>query len=174
MKNVIVDLDGTLALDIHRNHLLNKLCVMCEGGGAFIKGIEGKMKLVECSHCGGKGRTHDWKTYFSLVHTDIPNHDIIELVKTLAQHYTILIFTGRISSTLTETVDWLTRHDVPYNKLIMRPDNNRIDDHILKIQWGLEQSPPDHTLFVLEDRGRVVDAWRKAKYTCLQVAPGDF
>lgn len=143
---VIVDLDGTLALDEPRAE-------------RYLRGPEGKQ----------------WPQYFAACGDDEPNDAVIQLVRLLKYSgKRIYIFSGRLDSVLKETKEWLSKHNVPYDKLVMRPADNRIDDTILKLQWTVEHEVKDRIWLVLEDRQRMVDAWRKAGYTCLQVAPGNF
>lgn len=143
MKTIICDLDGTLARDDHRNHHIQK-------------------PVGE----------RDWDTYFSLCGGDRLHVPVAHLLRHLATTHFIVILTGRIDRVKTETIEWLERHQIPYDKLIMRPTNNRIDDH----KWKVAMAAPfrEDVIFVLEDRQRVVDAWRANGFTCFQVAPGDF
>jgi phosphoglycolate phosphatase-like HAD superfamily hydrolase len=142
---IIVDLDGTLALDQHRNHHLQKT-------------------------------PRDWATYFSLCGEDKPNQSIIQLVRELRHAgYFIHIISGRIDTYRDTTMQWLARYKVEYDTLNMRGASNRTQDTELKLRMATEIGlRPDNVLFCLEDRARVVAAWRAEGYTCLQVAPGDF
>ena len=144
-KYLIVDLDGTLACDKHRNHLLQE-----------------KPRL--------------WDAYFALCDKDQVHDDIryiVNMFETMGHH--IVIITGRCESVRRKTVEWLDKHDIGFDSLLMRPVGDRTDDHELKLgiakRIGLT---PNRVLAVLEDRQRVVDAWRAAGYRCLQVAPGNF
>lgn len=143
---VICDLDGTLALDDHRNHL--------------IKRPVGERK---------------WDEYFALCGQDEPNHPVVQLVRIM--HFArkkIYILTGRVDSVRKQTLDWLELHNVPFNHLEMRRADSRTDDHLLKVQWAHELGISERIWLVLEDRKRVVDAWRAGGFPCLQVRPGDF
>lgn len=145
--NIICDLDGTIALDHKRNHFLHPVD-------------------------GGK---RDWDAYFDACHTDKPNRAVIEILHKFFLYNTIYILSGRSHIVLEKTLTWLVDHNVPYHRLQMRAIDDRTDDHILKIGWAkLFDLTPDNTLFVMEDRQRVVDAWRAQKFTVLQVASGNF
>lgn len=143
-KHILVDLDGTLCLDDHRVHHI-------------------------------RGGLKDWVKYFKACEDDLPNTPILELVA--AMHllgYRIHILSGRSDIVEDETRRWLVKHRVEYNSLRMRPGEDRTQDDILKIKWGHELGGPEKCLFVIEDRKRVVDAWRLLGYTVLQCAPGIF
>jgi hypothetical protein len=149
MMNIICDLDGTLALDHHRHHYLHPT--------------------------PESGLKRDWDKYFSACDKDTPNWPIIEILRAFYHDYTIYILSGRIHGMLDKTLIWLNEHDVPFHRLQMRPNDNRTDDNLLKMEWAATfDLKPTNTLFVIEDRKRMVEAWRVAGFTCLQVAEGNF
>lgn len=172
MKNVIVDLDGTLALDHHRNHLLH---IPCPETGDISLTEQGRNSHENCKKCHGAGKWHNWTEYFDLCHKDSPNYPVVYLVRLLkSMGHPVFILSGRSDVAKEKTLAWLDVNLIAYDEIKLRPAMCRTDDDELKIRWGQELSPPDQTLFVLEDRSRVVAAWRNAGYTCLQVAPGTF
>lgn len=144
---LVVDLDGTLADDEPRAE-------------KYLRGPEGKQ----------------WPEYFAAAKYDKPKYPIVQLVQLLRFYggKSIWIISGRSDSVLGDTLTWLNENNVPYDRIILRPQDNRTDDNIWKLQvvkaWGIE----DRIWMVLEDRQRMVDAWREAGFTCLQVAPGKF
>src|SRR5688572_19687600 len=101
-KKIIVDLDGTLALGVHREHLVRE-------------------------------PPRKWDEYYSLCHTDEPNQNVIELVKWLALKYDIVIITGRIERTRDVTEQWLEKHEVRCDLMLMRPTDCRVQDTELKL-----------------------------------------
>jgi alkanesulfonate monooxygenase SsuD/methylene tetrahydromethanopterin reductase-like flavin-dependent oxidoreductase (luciferase family) len=145
MKDVIIcDLDGTLALDEHRAE----------------KYLRQEPK--------------DWDSYFAACGEDEPNHPIIALLSSMEAGYTVWILSGRSEAVREQTEEWLDKYGIYYDHLVMRPVDDRTQDTELKIKWANERKLKERTLFVIEDRQRVVDSWRAAGYTCLQVAPGNF
>ena len=142
---IICDLDGTLALDQGR--------------------------AQECLHSGKR----DWDAYYDRCHEDLPNLKVIELLENFSEIASIWILSGRVQRTRSVTLEWLETHRVPFHQLIMRADGDRTDDYELKLRWAQEFGmTPASVWFILEDRTRVVEAWRAAGYTCLQVAAGEF
>lgn len=143
MRTIICDLDGTLAKDDHRHHHINV--------------PKGERK---------------WKEYFDECEADLVNVPVAHLLRHVCHSHYIIILTARIDRVKPQTLRWLARHGIPYDLLIMRPENDRTDDNL----WKVEQARPykQDVIFVLEDRQRVVDAWRAEGYACFQVAPGDF
>jgi hypothetical protein len=116
---------------------------------------------------------------YSLVHTDVPHTPIVRLVQELAASGSRIIFcSGREDSCRDETAAWLLDNLggwVENAPLLMRPEKDSRDDSIIKRELYEEHIAGNYNIrFVLDDRDRVVDAWRAMGLTCLQVAPGDF
>jgi len=147
VKDVIIsDLDGTIALDDHRAE-----------------------KYLR------KGGVRDWDGYYSAVEEDEPNMAVIDLLQTYGRrHVQIWIMSGRIERTRASTLKWLRKFEVPFTHLILRPDDCREQDTTMKVGWAREEGILPRTIFVLEDRARVVEAWRAAGVSCFQVAVGNF
>ena len=152
MKNVIFDLDGTLAL-IDKRRAISTL-------------PSGKM---------------DWDTFFDPKNIDLdqPNDAVITMAKMLkAAGNRIVILSGRSKATKDATKVWLKKFDVPFDILKMRPtskDFKFMPDDQLKQMW-LDQlfTNKDDIVCVFDDRQKVVDMWRQNGLTCMQVAPGNF
>ena len=152
MKNVIFDLDGTLALIDDRRKISKK--------------PNGKM---------------DWDVFFDPknIDLDLPNHAVIAMAQTLkAAGHRIIILSGRSKATKDATRVWLKKFDVPFDILKMRPTSKDfmfMPDDKLKQMW-LDDLFTDKSdiVCVFDDRQKVVDMWRSNGLTCMQVAPGDF
>jgi hypothetical protein len=120
-----------------------------------------------------QGKKRDYDAFHAACVNDVPKHNIIHLLRTLALtgSYHIIICSGRSNIVETETRDWLRKNVVLYDKLIMREHGDHTHDDVLKRKWlndGL-LGEKDDILFVFEDRCRVVDMWRSEGLTCLQV-----
>ncbi len=148
-KTIIVDLDGTLALNSHRYHYIDK------------------SKVIK----------PNWETYFEECDKDRPNLPVIESIKALkAQGYFIYIFSARGDIVKGKTIKWLKKYDIPFDHLTMREMNSYTPDEELKKSWLLSIYPnyQDDILCVFDDRDKVVKMWRSLGLTCFQVAEGDF
>lgn len=173
---VIVDVDGTLANNDHRQHHLegSKECSKCTD-----------LTITHCEHCKGSGRVadKDWKSFLSAgaVAEDTPIQPIFDLVRSLAREFTILVVSGRgmedNCGIITE--DWLDQHwplvgGLPrYRHLFMRQGGDHRPDYEVK-QEILDLLPKDRIAYVIDDRDQVVDMWRRNGLTCLQCANGNF
>jgi len=88
---------------------------------------------------------------------------------------TCIIMSGRDASCRAETENWLDKHDIYWDELFMRPENDMRADNIIKHELFNKYVRDNYDVqFVLDDRQQVVDMWRSMGLTCLQVAPGDF
>jgi predicted kinase len=93
----------------------------------------------------------------------------------------ILIVSGRDHTCRRDTLAWLNKNDVQYDKLFMRNADlkdgrgNKIPDWIVKYGIFNDHIRYDYDVhFVLDDRDQVVRMWRKLGLKCLQVQEGDF
>lgn len=148
-KIIIVDLDGTLALNKHRFHYIDK----------------------------SLGKRIDWDAYFEACDQDIPHTPVIETIKALkAQGYKIHVFSARGDVVREKTIQWLNKHNVLFDDLTMREMNSYTPDEELKKRWLLTYYPnfKEEIFGVFDDRDKVVKMWRSMGLTCFQVAEGDF
>jgi predicted kinase len=142
---VLVDMDGTLADCEHRRHHV-------------------------------AGRNKNWMAFFKGCSEDPPVDFVVRWVREIKRDptYKVLIVSGRptdISGIATE--EWLARHDVPYDHLLMRNMHDTRADTIVKEEI-LNLLPKEQIQFVIDDRNVVVEMWRKHKLRVIQPAEGDF
>ena len=144
---IIFDLDGTIALDHHRSHLL-----------------KGDVK-------------HWDEYFNACEHDEPNRPIIQILHMYYAAGHDVAIWTGRSAKVEYLTIQWLKRQAIfdKLHHLQMRPADDRTQDDLLKMYWLQCLRNQGHEVTVaFEDRQRVVDAWRANGVTCLQVAPGAF
>lgn len=149
MKNTVVfDLDGTLSLNHHRQHLVQTIP-------------------------GGK---KDWKAFTEASIHDDPHKPIIRILQSMvANDYRIIIASGREETVRDGTLEWFKKWKITFDKLLMRPEGDHTEDSALKRSWVTSgEIPIDDVLCVFEDRERMVHMWRSLGLTCLQVAEGNF
>lgn len=144
-KIILCDLDGTLANCAHRIHHITK-------------------------------QPKDWKSFFADCEHDEPINHIIDLIEAIDRDkFEIWITSGRSDECREATEAWLSYYGPKHDRLIMRPAGVHIDDGILKPSWlGDGTIPRERVAFAIDDRNRVVKAWRDIGIPCLQVAEGDF
>jgi predicted kinase/uncharacterized HAD superfamily protein len=113
----------------------------------------------------------------SRYHLDLPKQDVIDLVQRL--HYDSgmrpLFTTGRHEDFRGVTYEWLvTNMKMPVDYLFMRENRQTPDDQEKIMLFDKHIRDNFWVNFCLDDRDRVVRAWRSLGLTCLQVAEGDF
>lgn len=143
---VIFDLDGTLALNKHREHYI--ACPKPDWDSYF------------------EACDKDLPNY--------PVIALNQLLA--ANNVWIEIWSGRSEAVRAKTVDWLQAHNVQYDELLMRPVRNYTNDAVLKREWlhAVADEAKSRITFIVDDRNSVVKMWRDEGMTCLQVAEGDF
>ena len=133
---------------------------------AWLVDVDGTQALMN-------GRSpYDW----ARVGEDRPNHPVIDLVRGLAgAGHAIVVVSGRDGSCRPQTLDWLARHGIPCDRLLIRSAGDGRKDSVVKREiFDREIRARWQVRGVLDDRQQVVAMWRALGLTCAQVAPGDF
>ncbi len=139
---VVFDLDGTLADVEHRRHHVT----------------------------GGKKR---WDAFFDACSDDPPVAAVIAAFHAMrAAGHRVEVWSGRSDRVRPQTEEWLARHGLEPDRLLMRRARDSTPDDVLKEAW-LDAADPKPDL-VFDDRDKVVAMWRRRGVPCFQVAPGDF
>lgn len=162
-KAIICDLDGTLFNIDHRLHYLKK-------------------------------PKKDWKNFFAGIENDTPNQWCLELIKYFGLDYKIIFVSGRSEDCKFETLKSLEKHTraaLPptgddnggldtifltncFLLLMRKSKDYRSDDIVKKEIYEAYIKDKYNVLFVLDDRKRVVDMWRKEGLVVLHCAEGNF
>jgi hypothetical protein len=116
-----------------------------------------------------KKQGRDWKKFFLEMTFDTANGWCKMLLEQMSLRFDIIICTGRPEQFRRETEDWLNVNQIPYKKLLMRPnEDNRPDDELKSELYEKYLEPLYEIILVVEDRQSAVDMWRKKGLTCLQ------
>ena len=145
MRDIIVDIDGTLADLEHRRVYI-------------------------------ASTPKNWAAFEAGIPHDTPHQHVIDLVNLMwAAGWNIILCSGRGEQSRNVTELWLERHGVRYHRLYMRAAGDYRRDDIVKMEL-LDQILAEgyNPSFALDDRDKVVVAWRSRGIRCFQVAPGDF
>jgi predicted secreted acid phosphatase len=141
----VFDIDGTVSDNAHRKHHLD-----CE--------------------------PKNWTAFFDAQHLDPTHEAVVFLLKALWNAGEEIVFaTGRDEKNRDVTANWLREHYIPFAGLYMRPEGDRRDDSIIKVEQlrRIEADGYEVALW-FDDRQRVVDALRAVGVKVLQVAEGAF
>jgi hypothetical protein len=145
MRDIIVDLDGTVADCSHRQH--------------YVQSKPSNWKAFEA------GIPHDTPHQHVI--------DLVNAL--YAAGWRVVLCSGRGEQSRDHSVTWLEKHDVNYHALYMRARNDSRRDDIVKMELLDQIIADGYNpSFVLDDRDQVVVAWRARGIPCFQVAPGDF
>ena len=141
---VVFDLDGTLALNEHRQH--------------FVARPKGE---------------RDWPAFFDACDKDDLNVPVAIVFHALVQAgHRVEIWSGRSAEVIKKTLVWLGENGLSHVPFQCRDVGDRTPDHELKKFW-IDAADPKPDL-VFDDRSSVVKMWREAGVVCAQVAPGEF
>lgn len=109
------------------------------------------------------------------VSDDLPNEPVIRAVEAAAENMEVIYCSGRTDDARADTETWLTSHELPQGRLLMRAAGDSRKDSIVKAElFNKHIRGVSNVAYVFDDRQQVVDMWRELGLTVLQVAPGDF
>lgn len=113
---------------------------------------------------------------WSRVGEDLIDEELAQMAKDLyLLDNKILVVSGRDAVCRQETVDWLNKHEIPFDDLFMRPEEDSRKDSIVKREIFFNDIYSNYYVrFVFDDRNQVVETWRDIGLKCYQVAEGDF
>jgi hypothetical protein len=140
---IIIDIDDTLADTSHREHLIQS-----QGWDAF--------------HAAGKD--------------DPPIKAMIRLIDVLCEAeeglvQEIVALTARPAKYRNQTMEWLIKHNIYIDDIIMRPDNDFSKSKDLKVRLAKEYFGDrfKDIALVIDDHEEVCASFRAEGITCLQV-----
>lgn len=140
---VIFDLDDTLTDTRHRAHLV--------------------------PHPDYRGYAPNWDRFSLACGMDAPIMANIALLVALSRDYRIFILSSRGEVALAETTAWLARYSVPYDRLLLRADNEHRSPEEIKRDW-IRNIGPANVLCAFDDNPTVCETIRDLGITCHQVA----
>lgn len=123
------------------------------------------------AHMNGRS-PYDWDR----VGEDTVDPHVRSVVRHFAERYDIVLMSGRDGAAYELTLDWLDRHNIHYDMLVMRKTGDMRKDSIVKRELFHERvEPAYYPALVIDDRQQVVDMWRnELGLKVWQVAEGAF
>lgn len=135
---ILVDIDGTLADNQHRQRYLNT-------------------------------EKADWSAFFDAMIADKPIMPIVKLVQELwIGGYKVILVTGRPESHRMDTYNWLVKHQIDHDELLMRQTGDLRADVDVKREL-IAHIKLEDVEFALEDHSRMAAMYRELGITCLVV-----
>ena len=114
------------------------------------------------------GAKKNWPAFFAEVGSDDVLPEGRAVVDRLAGDHEILYLTGRPERTRPATEDWLTRHELPRGRVIMRRDDDRRPARMVKPALLRSLSRGRQIAVVVDDDPAVCDALRAQGWPVLQ------
>lgn len=150
---VVFDLDGTLADNSRREHIAHRAAAAAKHGeptGAI------------------------WDEFHEHIPDDHPVQAVADVLVALAMHpgHTIEIWTARPAKYKHLTVEWMKKHGLPWDVLLMREDGDWRKAYILKLEWFLKRVPAARPKLVFEDHPETTRLLRAAGAVVAQVNEG--
>lgn len=142
--------------------------------------VDGKPDAIICDIDGTLALMGDRSPYdASTADQDRLNEPVADIVRTyIQQGYVVLYCSGRDEKFRELTERWLDKFGLNESgvaRLLMRPTGDNREDSIIKQELYAKYIIGNYNVrFCLDDRDRVVNAWRDLGLTCLQVNYGDF
>lgn len=147
---------------------------------AIIVDLDGT--LCDCSHRVHHAQNKQWDEFNAGIPEDKINPAVKWLCLQAAQNeLEVILCTGRNEGNRAATLRWLLDQNCLLftDVLLMRPKDDHTPDHELKLRligehFGSIEAAREKVLFTLDDRDRVVEAWRNAGFQCWQVQAGSY
>lgn len=138
--------------------------------------------LCDCSHRVHLAAAGQWEQFHSLLGEDAVMPDLKALLMMIKpEGPEVIICTGRNEAFRHDTLKWLEKNLLTgyIDHIIMRPDNDWRPDHELKLAlledfFGSKEAALENVQFVIDDRDKVVEAWRNYGLPCWQARPGGY
>jgi hypothetical protein len=140
----VFDLDGVLANADHRQHLLE-----------------------------GPGARKDWKTFFSRAGDDLLIEEVASLTVLLDPVLQRILLTARPTTIADLTLDWLARHSIRWDLLVMRPSGEFSPSPVAKRHAVNElRAYGFDILLAFDDDRRNVDMFHAEGIRCIYIHSG--
>jgi hypothetical protein len=95
-----------------------------KAGAAVVFDLDGVLANAESRQHFIKGPRPDWEAFFSASGDDPPVHEVAALLSLLSPELAIVLLTARPARIGSLTVEWLGRHDLRWDLLVMRRDGD--------------------------------------------------
>ena len=118
----------------------------------------------------------DWDAYHSAGKDDKPIQETVELVNGLfVQGWEIICLTARPEKWYQHTIEWMVRHNVSVNEVLMRGNNDYTSAPdskiaIIKKRFGEAlEGLLGHHVMLIDDNEKVIEAMRGLNITTMQI-----
>ena len=138
--------------------------------------------LSNCDHRIQYAQSREWDEFHARLMDDKPRRNVVRFFQSVnkADELTVVL-TGRPERYMVNTLRWMKKHDIVPWKLLMRHNNDYRPDAEMKLAMlegfckSMGFKPPAKSIVAaLEDRDKVVEAFRAVGIETWQVAQGGY
>lgn len=136
--------------------------------------------MFNCDHRVAFAQSKEWDEFHQRLVDDKPNDDVIDIVMKLASTCRVIICSGRDRKYEELTRRKLKKHGIIVDTLLLRPELDYTPDTELKPRLlyehfiGGKDEALQQVIIILDDREKVVEAWRNEGFNCWQVREGTY
>lgn len=113
-------------------------------------------------------RPKDWDAFFAAAPQDPPLAEGLAVARELAADHDIVYLTGRPERCRADTLDWLSRHDLPEGRLVMRRAGDRRPARQAKIGLLRRLAAERPVAVLVDDDAEVCAAAQEAGFPVLR------
>ena len=148
----------------------------CEPGPAVVFDIDGV--LADAGHrqdvlFSGPGRRKNWKAFFEAAGGDAVIEEVARLTELLDPSLCIVLLTARPTTIQDTTFDWLVRHELRWDVLVMRPEGDfRSSPDAKRLALHELRSAGFEIRLAFDDDRRNVDMFHDEGVPCIYIHSG--
>ena len=116
----------------------------------------------------------EWDAFHEATMDCPPYERMVQFALICQRQVDIIICTAKPEKLRARTLNWLSMRGILPDALLMRPNHDYRPSTTLKLELLEDYLGDDwkqQILFTVEDRDKMVDAWRAAGIQCLQCSP---
>jgi hypothetical protein len=137
---------------------------------AWIIDRDGTLASVGFSRTFLEGDRPDWASFNACIPFDAPVPEVVELVRSAPEGVVRIMTTGRSEDFRPQMSDWLHKHQIPIDLLLMRRSRDMRPDDVVKEEiYRTLIEPHFEVLRVIDDRESVCAMWRRLGLNLTQV-----
>jgi phosphoglycolate phosphatase-like HAD superfamily hydrolase len=110
----------------------------------------------------------NWDAFFRAAPYDEPLPEGFAVVRELASRYEIVYLSGRPERIREATQRWLTKHDAPGGRLVLRKDHDRRPARVMKLAALRKLAKQHEIAVVVDDEPEVCETFQTAGFQTFQ------
>lgn len=105
---------------------------------------------------------------------DLLREDVRDMVQEYADRgLTIILMSGRFRRYTEHTVRWLEKHNIPWDELFLREDDDMRGDEVIKRELYEDYIEPFYDIITaIDDRNKIIRLWRSLGISVIDVGNG--